>query len=303
MPSVRVEQGRWFVVGPPGPSPRRTTVAHHERAGSRGPRPGQDHRHHHDRAPVRAAGPDRDLVVPGRRPLHHHRHPRAPRLAGQPPGRPEADRPRRRADLPATAVEVTDPPFRRRFFTQPETSWYGSQAELDRLVAEAPMVELTLSATRQRSMSDRPIVDLLIDDAWLVATLDPGGRELPGGWVAITGGLISGVGSSTRPPTAGDPHDLGRRVPGHPGPGQHPPPPVPEPDPGLRSDDHRPAVRLAPDPLPAVDRPPRRGGGPPRGLGRAGRAGPVGLHDVDRPPLHPPGRFRRPAGGRDRGGP
>jgi len=47
------------------------------------------------------------------------------------------------------------------------------------------------------------MTDLLIANAGLVATVDPGRRELPGGWVAITDGLISGVGGSTdKPPTA-----------------------------------------------------------------------------------------------------
>jgi len=41
--------------------------------------------------------------------------------------------------------------------------------------------------------------DLLIHNARLVATVDSARRELPGGWVAITNGLISGVGSSTDP--------------------------------------------------------------------------------------------------------
>ena len=41
--------------------------------------------------------------------------------------------------------------------------------------------------------------DLLIHNARLVATVDNARRELPGGWVAITSGLISGVGSSTDP--------------------------------------------------------------------------------------------------------
>ena len=39
--------------------------------------------------------------------------------------------------------------------------------------------------------------DLLIHNARLVATVDADRRELPGGWVAITNGLISAVGSST----------------------------------------------------------------------------------------------------------
>ena len=41
--------------------------------------------------------------------------------------------------------------------------------------------------------------DLLVANAKLVATCDGSRRELPGGWVAITGGLISGVGSSLDP--------------------------------------------------------------------------------------------------------
>ncbi len=39
--------------------------------------------------------------------------------------------------------------------------------------------------------------DLLIRNAWLVATVDADRRELPGGWVAISDGLVSGVGGST----------------------------------------------------------------------------------------------------------
>jgi cytosine/adenosine deaminase-related metal-dependent hydrolase len=44
-----------------------------------------------------------------------------------------------------------------------------------------------------------PPVDLLVTGAKLVATCDAGARELTGGWVAITDGLISGIGA------AGDP--------------------------------------------------------------------------------------------------
>ena len=43
------------------------------------------------------------------------------------------------------------------------------------------------------------MTDLLIHNARLVATVDPDRRELAGGWVAITDGLISGVGASTDP--------------------------------------------------------------------------------------------------------
>lgn len=42
--------------------------------------------------------------------------------------------------------------------------------------------------------------DLLVRNALLVATVDSTRRELPGGWVAITNGLISGVGSSRDTP-------------------------------------------------------------------------------------------------------
>ncbi len=41
--------------------------------------------------------------------------------------------------------------------------------------------------------------DLVIHNASLVATVDNSRREIPGGWVAITNGLISGIGSSTEP--------------------------------------------------------------------------------------------------------
>src|ERR1700722_10020653 len=50
-----------------------------------------------------------------------------------------------------------------------------------------------------------PTADLLVRNARLVATCDDDGRELAGGWVAITGGLVSGGGSSTDPaPAAAD---------------------------------------------------------------------------------------------------
>src|SRR4051812_10968417 len=46
------------------------------------------------------------------------------------------------------------------------------------------------------AMESRP-ADLLISDADLVATIDAARREIPGGWVAVTDGLVSGLGSST----------------------------------------------------------------------------------------------------------
>jgi deazaflavin-dependent oxidoreductase (nitroreductase family) len=47
-------------------------------------------------------------------------------------------------DHPGTAVIVDDPDFRRRVFTDPEIGWYRTQIELDRLVAEAPMIEIRM---------------------------------------------------------------------------------------------------------------------------------------------------------------
>jgi cytosine/adenosine deaminase-related metal-dependent hydrolase len=44
--------------------------------------------------------------------------------------------------------------------------------------------------------------DLVVHDARLVATLDDDGRELPGGWVAVTDGFVSGVGASHEPAPA-----------------------------------------------------------------------------------------------------
>ncbi|MGZ0218868.1 MAG: 8-oxoguanine deaminase [Acidimicrobiales bacterium] len=46
------------------------------------------------------------------------------------------------------------------------------------------------------------MTDLLIHNAALVATVDADRRELAGGWVAVTDGLVSGVGSSTDPEPA-----------------------------------------------------------------------------------------------------
>src|SRR3954464_3969025 len=45
-------------------------------------------------------------------------------------------------------------------------------------------------------MQSRP-ADLLVTDADLVATVDDARREIPGGWVAVTDGLVSGRGPST----------------------------------------------------------------------------------------------------------
>jgi cytosine/adenosine deaminase-related metal-dependent hydrolase len=41
--------------------------------------------------------------------------------------------------------------------------------------------------------------DLLVHDAELIATVDDDRRELPGGWVAVTDGVVSGVGGAADP--------------------------------------------------------------------------------------------------------
>ncbi len=50
------------------------------------------------------------------------------------------------ADIEATARVVEEADFRRAVFTQPSTRWYSTQAELDRLVETAPMIELDLGS-------------------------------------------------------------------------------------------------------------------------------------------------------------
>jgi len=51
-------------------------------------------------------------------------------------------------------------------------------------------------------------VDLLVEHATLVATVDENRREIPGGWVAVDNGLVSAVGgpgAEPRPGTASTP--------------------------------------------------------------------------------------------------
>lgn len=45
-------------------------------------------------------------------------------------------------DINATAVVVEDAGFRRTVFSQEQTRWYSTQAEFDRLVETAPMIEV-----------------------------------------------------------------------------------------------------------------------------------------------------------------
>jgi cytosine/adenosine deaminase-related metal-dependent hydrolase len=48
--------------------------------------------------------------------------------------------------------------------------------------------------------ADRPRADLLVRGAELVATVDDARREVPGGWVAVTDGVVSGIGGPGDPP-------------------------------------------------------------------------------------------------------
>jgi cytosine/adenosine deaminase-related metal-dependent hydrolase len=45
-------------------------------------------------------------------------------------------------------------------------------------------------------------VDLVVNDALLVATMDDERRELPGGWVAVNNGFVHAIGDATTPPPA-----------------------------------------------------------------------------------------------------
>jgi deazaflavin-dependent oxidoreductase (nitroreductase family) len=44
----------------------------------------------------------------------------------------------------ATVAEIDDDDFKRRVFTDPQIGWYRTQAELEHLIATAPMIEVQL---------------------------------------------------------------------------------------------------------------------------------------------------------------
>ena len=50
-----------------------------------------------------------------------------------------------RGDFPGEATVIDDREFRRRFFLDPDISWYRTQSELEELVATSPMIEINLS--------------------------------------------------------------------------------------------------------------------------------------------------------------
>ena len=129
--------------------------------------------------------------------------------------------------------------------------------------------------------------------------MDAERAEYAGGHVVIENGRITAVGAGPAPGEVRPAHRR-HRLPGHPGPGQHPPPPLPVDDP--RAGRRRRPVRLADHAVPGVGLD-RRGRGRGGRRGRAGLAGRHRLHHLDRPPLRLPARRRRRAGGGDRGGP
>ncbi len=47
-------------------------------------------------------------------------------------------------DFEARAQTIHDHSFRRRVFTDSEVGWYRTQSDLERLVADAPMIEILL---------------------------------------------------------------------------------------------------------------------------------------------------------------
>ena len=51
--------------------------------------------------------------------------------------------------------------------------------------------------------ADGAVADLVVTGADLLATMDGQRRELRGGWVAVTNGLVSAIGTSADPPPVG----------------------------------------------------------------------------------------------------
>ena len=144
--------------------------------------------------------------------------------------------------------------------------------------------------------------DLLVTDAELVATVDDARREIPGGWVAVTGGVVSALGgpADPPPPTRRTSTRRGCLV-----------------TPGLVNTHHHLYQNLTRAYAPALT-----GGlfdwlvtlyplwarldeeaAYVSAVRRADRAGARRLHDLDRPPLRAPARRRRPDLRRDRRGP
>ena len=124
-------------------------------------------------------------------------------------------------------------------------------------------------------------------------------REFADGHIVCEGDRIAAVGAGPAPRVPdGASADRRPRQARHARARQLPPPPLPARDARLRAAGD--AVRVARRALPGLGAHRRRGRRRRRAR-RAGRARALGLHDLDRPPLHLPAPRRRPAGGRDRG--
>lgn len=65
-------------------------------------------------------------------------------------------------EIEAVAREVVSLEFRELVFTQPETRWYATQAELRRLVEGAPMIEVLMDDSNTRdALGIRSRVELI----------------------------------------------------------------------------------------------------------------------------------------------
>ena len=76
----------------------------------------------------------------------------------------------------------------------------GDSANFDVEVGDAPAGWTHPALGMMRGVENPSHADLLVTDAELVATVDDARREIPGGWVAVTDGLVSGVGGAGDPP-------------------------------------------------------------------------------------------------------
>ena len=140
----------------------------------------------------------------------------------------------------------------------------------------------------------------IVIEGCAIATVDDERREIADGHLVIEDGGITAVGEGRRRRRAASARRAridGGRPARHARPDQLPPPPLPVGHARLRAGGD--AVRVARRALPGLAAHRRRRGR--RGGARGPRvAGAVGLHDVDRPPLHLPPPRRRPARRRDR---
>ena len=151
-----------------------------------------------------------------------------------------------------------------------------------------------------RAVSLRNVGSLLVKNAHVLATMDSDRAVRVAGRRVVRRGRLHPSGWA-RPRTCRTTADEivdARRPSGAAGAGQHPSPLLSDADPGAPGSPGRRPVRLAGRPLPGLGRH-RPGFRRHVGPGRAGGAGPVGVHHGRRPSLHLPERGS--PGGRDRG--